>query len=124
MPPIRLIWSAITCAVATFRRSVPVTRSTIAAKCKSCNTQFTAACYGGYAQRGLARLRRAIEEGLEHAPIGIDRRPGTSARTLSRLAGRGLKLPVVAGQHHRLRPQQDPHHPRKPGPKFRQRLNA
>ncbi len=108
MPPIRLIWSAITCAVATFRRSVPVTRSTIAAKCKSCNTQFTAACYGGYAQRGLARLRRAIEKGLEHAPICVDRRPGTKRPIFISAGWAGAQAPVVAGQRHRLRPQQDP----------------
>jgi hypothetical protein len=43
-------------------------------------------------------MRRAIEKGLEHAPIGIDRRLVRGARSLSRLAARGLKLPVVAGQ--------------------------
>jgi len=53
-------------------------------------------------------MRRAIEKGLEHAPIGIDRRPGTRRPIFISAGWAGLKLPVVAGQRHRLRPQQDP----------------
>jgi hypothetical protein len=57
-----------------------------------------------------AAMRRAIEKGLEHAPICIERRPGTKRPILIPVGwARGLKLPVMPGQRPRL--QQDPPSP-------------
>jgi len=61
-----------------------------------------------------AAMRRAIEKGLERAPIGVAVAPARSARSLSRLGRRGLNLAVMPSPRQRARPQQDPHHPRKP----------
>jgi hypothetical protein len=41
-------------------------------------------------------MRRAIEKGLEHAPIGIDRRPGTKRPIFIGLAGTACRSPPRA----------------------------
>jgi hypothetical protein len=48
-----------------------------------------------------AAMRRAIEKGLENAPIGIDRRPGTKRPILILAGWAWAHASPSAGQHHR-----------------------
>jgi hypothetical protein len=40
-----------------------------------------------------AAMRRAIEKGLEHAPVGVDRRPGTKRPIFIPAGSAGAPLP-------------------------------
>jgi len=70
-----------------------------------------------------AAMRRAIEKGLERAPIGIDRRPGTKRPIFILGWLVGAQAPYNAGTGPSPAPTKTPQ-ARKPGPKFRWSCSA